>query len=190
MCSFQEAREAVSSSLSEVYLLRGLSGFCLGLDWFTVLLSVCLIVLGVLCICFLFWEFSFSVKVKASKPLGDPGCQYQRPFSGLGCLCLIFSPILYLPAGWFSSEHGYPRAVITQHTVDHVLSQWQSQVCLVAFQPGWGSHSLLWWEVLLSGFGVWSCTVSRLGHLILSLCRLVDVLIEKTKEKNYLFYGF
>jgi hypothetical protein len=112
----------VSSSLSEVYLLRGISGFCLGSDLFTVLLSVCLIVLVVLCICFLLCKFSFSVEVEASKPLGDPGCQYQRPLLGLGCLCLIFSQILYLPAGCFSSEHGYPRVVLAQLAVDRVLS--------------------------------------------------------------------
>ena len=121
-CRAQEAQEAVSSSLSEVYLLRGLSRSCLGLDWFTILLSVCLIVLVVLCICFLFCKFSFSVEVEASKPLGDPGCQYQRPLSGLGYLCLIFSQILYLPAGCFKSERGYPRSVIAQHAVERVLS--------------------------------------------------------------------
>jgi hypothetical protein len=122
-CRAQEAQEAVSSSLSEVYLLRGLSRSCLGLDWFTVLLSVCLIVLVVLCVCFLFCKFSFSIEVEASKPLGDPGCQHQRPLLGLGCLCLIFYQILYLLAGWFSSERGYPRVVITQHAVDRVLSR-------------------------------------------------------------------
>jgi hypothetical protein len=40
---------------------------------------------------FSFCKFSFSVKVKASKPFRDLGCQYQRPFSGLGCLCVVLS---------------------------------------------------------------------------------------------------
>ena len=68
-CSFQEAREAVSSSLSEVYLLRGLSGSCLSLDWFTVLLSVCLIVLVVLYFCFLLGQkLAGNLVINTSSP--------------------------------------------------------------------------------------------------------------------------
>ena len=89
-CSFQEAREAVSSSVSEVYLLRGISGSFLGLGRFIVLcfsLSCCVF----LHIGFSFLQICFSVKVIASQPVRDSGCQYQKPFSGLDCLCVILS---------------------------------------------------------------------------------------------------
>jgi hypothetical protein len=48
-------------------------------------------VLNILCICFLFCKFPFSVEVIAPKPFRDPGCQYQRPFfrSGLPVCCFF-----------------------------------------------------------------------------------------------------
>ena len=108
--------------LSEVCLLRGLFGSCLGLNWFIVLCF------GLSCCVFLHISFSFfakiffSVKVIASQPVRDSGCQYQKPFSGLDCLCVIFAQYLDLPVTYLGLACGYPRAVVEQHTDTRVLS--------------------------------------------------------------------
>jgi hypothetical protein len=78
--------------------------------------------LVVFCIFFLFCKFSFSVEVIASKPFRDPGCQYQRPFSGLGYLFVVLSWLLYISVTCLSLAHGYPHVVVAQHTLAHVLS--------------------------------------------------------------------
>jgi hypothetical protein len=80
-------------------------------------------VLNILCICFLFCKFSFSVEVIAPKPFRDPGCQYQRPFfmSRLP-VCCFFSVFIQnrglfrlsprVPARCFGSARICTRAVL------------------------------------------------------------------------------
>ena len=98
-----------SSSLSELYILRGLSESCLSLVGSLSCLSL------LYCVCYFLQLFFFSVKEEASKPLRDPSCQYQRPLLGLGCLCLVFSWNSYIHAACASAARGYPRAVVGQH---------------------------------------------------------------------------
>jgi hypothetical protein len=79
-----------------------------------------------------------------------------------------------------SSASVYTRAVLV--TVAGLLGRFSSLGGAVIPSCGKKSSS--------QEFRVWGCTVSRLGRFSLSLCLLFDFLIEKTKEKKYLFHGF
>ena len=70
---------------------------------------------------FFFCKFIFSVEVIASQPVRDSGCQYQKPFLGLDCLCVVLSQFLHRPAACLRLDHGYPRAVEAQHAFARVL---------------------------------------------------------------------
>jgi hypothetical protein len=74
--------------------------------------SVCLVVCF-FTLAFFFAKICFSVKVAASQPVRDSGCQYQRSFSGLDWLCVIFSWLLNIPAACLSLARGYPRPVLS-----------------------------------------------------------------------------
>jgi hypothetical protein len=122
VCSFQEAREAVSSSLSEVYLLRGIFGSCLGLGWFSVLcfsLSCCVF----LHISFPFCKFSFYVEVDSISAcqrlwLSVPEAFFRTRLSVCDCILVFrhtrgllrFSP--RIPALCSGTTRGYMRAVL------------------------------------------------------------------------------
>jgi hypothetical protein len=123
--------------LSEACLLRGLSGSCLGLNWVIVWcfsLSFCVF----LHIGFSFLQiYFFLLKWIASQPVRDSGCQYQKPFLGLDCLCVIFCSVFRhirglirlsprIPTRCSGTARGYTRVVLV--TVAGLLGDFSAWV--------------------------------------------------------------